>query len=163
MRIHWAATQQRVYALVAGKNGPQLKASKNELGSTDGAGPGGAPLASGLSFSAAGHVEFLGATLQAFSDTLSAFLDRPVLDMTGIPGRFDISLDVSMEDLVGLKTLAASAMVERPSDGGAAMPDGARAESVFSAIRGLGLKLEPRNVPTKQLVVDSATKEPTEN
>ena len=35
--------------------------------------------------------------------------------------------------------------------------------SVFAAVQKLGLKLEPRNIPLDDIVVDSAMKTPTEN
>jgi len=77
-------------------------------------------------------------------------MGRPVVDMTGIQGEFDISIECSMDSLPGLPPVAAS-------------PDSEARPSIFSAIHELGLNLEPRKVPGRHLVVDSAEKIPTPN
>ena len=70
-------------------------------------------------------------------------LDRPVVDFTGLAGRFDLTLDWS------------------PIDGPAENTTG---PSVFTALEEqLGLRLEPRKLPLEILVVDHANKTPTEN
>lgn len=139
MKVHWKETKEPAYALVAGRNGPRLKAS-TEAG------------AKRLSFSPDGHLEFVGTTLEAFADTLANFMAYPVLDLTGIQGRFDINLAVSMEDLRGLRP-----RIPEQAESG---DDTA---SIFTAIQALGLKLEPRRIAMKRLVVDEAAKIPTEN
>ena len=77
MKVHTGMRQDRVYALVAGKNGPHLKESA------------GRPV--GTQFHD-GHIEFTSVTLASFSAVLSGYLDYPVLDMTGVHGYFDIIL-----------------------------------------------------------------------
>ena len=68
-----------------------------------------------------------------------------VMDATGIRGVFDITLNITMEDL------------------GHTVPERAESGSIFSAVRELGLKLETRRAPIKHLVVDEAEKVPTDN
>ena len=144
MRVHWDAQQKAGYALVVGKTGSKLKKSVP--------GPDGAPDRR-MSFTMGGpetHLEFKGTTLEAFAKSLTIDLARPVANMTGIEGFFDIAFDCSSDSLTGLRPMAA---LEEPALG----------PSILTAIRGLGLDLVSQKVPVKRLVVDSAEAIPTEN
>ena len=106
-----------------------------------------------------------GITLARFSDMLSNMLDRPVIDMTELTGNYDIALDVSMEDMVGMRRMAA-AHGPGPMGGGGdsgPVPDASPSASIFTAIQNLGLKLDPRKAPMEFVVVDRGDKVPTEN
>jgi uncharacterized protein (TIGR03435 family) len=71
-------------------------------------------------------------------------LGRPVVDFTGVTGTFDLTLDWKPEDI---------------HDG-----DNNFGASIFAALEEqLGLKLEPRKVSLDVLVIDRASKAPTEN
>jgi uncharacterized protein (TIGR03435 family) len=96
------------------------------------------------------HLEFKGTTLEGFAKSLTIGLARPVADMTGIEGIFDIALDCSSDSLPGLRPMTAS-------------EDSAPGPSILTAIRSLGLNLVSQKVPVKRLVVDSAEPVPTEN
>jgi uncharacterized protein (TIGR03435 family) len=92
-----------------------------------------------------------GMTLDEFSGlvlTASAFgfkLDRPILDKTGLAGRFDFHLEFAIDD-----HLAAAA-----SD--------SAGPSIFTAVQQqLGLKLEPARGPGEFLVIDHIER-PSEN
>jgi uncharacterized protein (TIGR03435 family) len=105
-------------------------------------------------------------TMAGLTNTLSNMLDRPVVDMTEIQGTYDISLELASDELVGmLPAMAAAGRLPRPPADGAATPapDSAPAASIFTSIQQLGLKLEPRRVPTAYIVVDKAERVPTEN
>jgi uncharacterized protein (TIGR03435 family) len=103
-------------------------------------------------------LEFKGATLAGFADILSRFMDCPVLDRTGLPGAFDITLNVSMEDLAGLR-LQLGAPRQDAEAAGVVNP----AASIFSAIRALGLRLDATHASIRCVVVDEAEKSPTGN
>ena len=139
MSVHWAEKQASGYALVVGKSGPKL--TKSTLEDSDGRSMG----VDGL-----GHLTWTGEALDGVARSLSMLLDKPVVDNTGIPGAFDITLDVAPDSLPGLPSRS-------PSQESASLP------SIFTAIRGLGLELQPSQVTIKQLVVDSAQKIPTPN
>jgi uncharacterized protein (TIGR03435 family) len=160
LRVHWESKEQRVYALVAGRNGPHLAASK-ESAVSQVPGTDSQPVANRLSFSPDGHVELTGATLPSFANMLSNFLGSPVMDATGIQGVFDITLNITMEDLSALRsrTLVPDANLES----GHTVPEHAASGSIFSAMQELGLKLEARRTLIKHLVVDGAEKVPTDN
>jgi uncharacterized protein (TIGR03435 family) len=144
LKVHSETKPQRVFALVAARNGPHLVEAKD------------ADRGPGMSFDTSGHLQFVSMTLSGFADTMSRLLDRPVLDMTGIQGNFDITLNVSMQDLAGLKQILAAA-------GAADTTESNASSSIFSAIQELGLKLESRNAPIQNIVVDRAEKMPTGN
>jgi uncharacterized protein (TIGR03435 family) len=127
-----------------GKTGSKLKKSVP--------GPDGAPDRR-ESFTMGGpetHLEFKGTTLEGFAKSLTIDLARPVANMTGIEGFFDIAFDCSSDSLPGLRPMAA-------------LEDLALGPSIVTAIRGLGLDLVSQKVPVKRLVVDSAETIPTEN
>jgi uncharacterized protein (TIGR03435 family) len=121
-----------------------------------------------------------GMTLEATSAPIANIVNmlqtsagRPVVDKTGLKGRFDFKLNFSPEGLPGLPTPFGPAVPAPPPPGGAiAGPGGAgltpntSAEpvpSLFTAIQEqLGLKLESTKGPVEVLVIDSMQK-PTEN
>lgn len=145
LKVHKESRQDRVYALIVAKNGPHLKESKVQSDHPQ-----------DVTIHADGHMEFSSATLASFSSAMSVLLAFPVVDMTEIPGHFDITLNVTRGDLAGLKF---------PSDGvsAEAVPENNASSSVFAAMQQLGLKLESRNAPIQHIVVDSVEKVPTGN
>jgi uncharacterized protein (TIGR03435 family) len=87
-------------------------------------------------------VEAQGATLAEFSKLVALVFDRPVIDRTGIAGKFDIHLEFAVDE---------STPKLRPSD----PDDSARGVSIFTAIQQqLGLKLESAKGPGEFLVID---------
>lgn len=150
MTVRRETRELPVYALTVGKNGPNLKKTDKPD--------------DGISFSTGGHLE--ARTLASLALMLSSFTDRPVLDMTGIQGNFDITLDVSMDDLIGLRRLMSTAGAQPSGDvasGSGPAPENAPQPSLFTAIQQLGLRLEPRKAPMEMIVIDKAEKIPTEN
>jgi bla regulator protein BlaR1 len=90
-----------------------------------------------------------GATIAELCQYFSGLLDRPVIDKTGITGKFDIHLDLSAADLGH----PSPDTVLDPSDTYAA---------VNGAMHKLGLKMEATKGPKEFLVVDSVER-PSEN
>lgn len=166
MTLHRETKEQSVYALVVGKNGPKLKSAEEGGSGVAGPGPNGGPAPKGaVMISSNGHLEARGATMAALSDLLSNLLDRPVVDMTEIKGNYDIVLDVSTEDLAGLRKLAAGGPAHgpgTPAEAGPA-PESVPSASIFTAIQQIGLRLDSRKAPIEYIVVDKAEKVPTEN
>lgn len=176
MATHKETKEQPVYALVIGKSGPKL--TKSEEGN-EGAAPkaaislpdgGRGPAPKGAMMMSMGgpggnaRMQANGVTLARFSEMLSNMLDRPVLDMTELKGNYDIALDVSMEDLAGMKRLAVGpGGPGGPGGDHGPAPDAAPAASIFTAVQSLGLKLDPRKAPVEFLIVDRGEKVPTEN
>ena len=107
-------------------------------------------------------------TLASFADMLTAFVDRPVVDATGLTGGYDIAFDLQQEDLLTAARVAAqSAGVTLPilmppaaQPGQAADPAGS---SVFSSVQKLGLRLDARRMPVDVIIVQAADKLPIAN
>jgi uncharacterized protein (TIGR03435 family) len=108
-----------------------------------------------------------GATIGKFLDVLANQLDRPVTDMTGLSGTYDITLDFAIDPSIMQAKMAAMGggpppPEMAPPEGAAQDPSGAA--TIFSALTDqLGLRLEARKGPVDLLVIDSVQKTPTEN
>jgi uncharacterized protein (TIGR03435 family) len=97
-------------------------------------------------------VEAQGATLDEFSKMLRAVAARPVIDKTGITGRFDIRVEFSRE---GTNLI--------PLNGPPPATDPGGAPSIFTALQEqLGLKLDSGRGSVETLVIDHVEK-PSEN
>jgi uncharacterized protein (TIGR03435 family) len=140
--IHRDKRELPAYALVVG-SGPKL--AKND------ANPNGLP---GLGFRAPGVLGVVNATMADFVSVMqSNVLDRPVVDRTGLQGRFDFTLNWTPDESqfrgMGLQ-------VPPPS------PD-AKFPGLFTAIQEqLGLKLDSVNAPVEVIVIDGVEK-PSDN
>jgi uncharacterized protein (TIGR03435 family) len=141
VRVHWETKEAQGYALTVAKSGPKL--TRSAISEAD------APQKRSMSMSPSGHLEWRAESLEELASTLSVLTGSPVVDMTDLPGVFDIALDASPDSLPGLAF--GPKVTDSPNP------------SIFSAIRALGLNLEARKVPVKRLVVDSAEKVPTPN
>jgi uncharacterized protein (TIGR03435 family) len=140
--------ERRIYALVVGKGGPKLKAADS---ANDVAPRAGVAMTMG---SEGVHVTTPAATLTALAETISRFSDRPVVDMTGIPGRYDFDLVFSPDTLGALPA---------SRSGGASEALGTSSTSIYESVRDYGLKLEPRKAPMNVLRIDHIERTPTEN
>jgi len=98
--------------------------------------------------------DMMGGTMEEFAGRmLGNQVDRPVIDRTGLTGRFDIHLEFA-RDMTGTMLNGAPMAAPPPNDGGG--------PSIFTAIQQLGLKLSADKAPIDVIVVDSAQK-PAEN
>ena len=94
-------------------------------------------------------------------------VDHPIVDMTGLTGKYHVTLDISMQELMNIARAAGAAVPGSEGGGDASKPAELASDpggsSLFTTIQTLGLKLEPRKVPTAFIVVDHVEKMPTEN
>ena len=97
------------------------------------------------------HVTFKRMPMEALAQILADRLRAPVIDMTGLQGEYQLTLDLPLP--------GASAAAPEPAGELAPDPLGA----VFSTVERLGLKLEHRKAPIAVLVVDHVERAPTEN
>jgi uncharacterized protein (TIGR03435 family) len=151
LEAHQEQREFNVFALLVGKGGPKLNESPPlEAGVAEGA-------SFGMSSTPAGHgrIEVKRATMTALANTLPRMVGRPVVDLTGLTGRYDFDLEFSPEDARGMV----------PVTGGAgASPSAAEfGVSIFTSLQRVGLKLEAQRRPLEAIVVDRAERVPTEN
>jgi len=178
--LHKEKKDQPVYALTVGKNGAKLTeaVAKPDADPANGLykvvpnGPNGAEVRFGTTRSTAGpegiHLEIGRITMPALAQSLSAYVDKPVVDMTGLTGEYQVPLDLSLEDTMrGTQRLLAQAGVQLPlqqlpgaSPGEASTPAGG---SVLTAVEKLGLKLVARKAPVEVIVIDHLERSPTGN
>ena len=128
------------YELVTARGGVKLKPSDQPGYSTR---------------SGAGFLNAWGLSLNDLAAFLTRRLDRPVVDGTGIPGRFDLTLQWSPDET--------QSNPEMPNPNQAPAAADETRPSIFRAMEEqLGLKLEGRRSPVEILVIDRATT-PAEN
>jgi len=133
-RVHLAVHNERRivpgYALVIAKGGSKLKANT------------GAPF-SGMSVGF--EFKFQNAPAEQIAIMVEGSLKQPVVDKTGLTGKYDFDLIFTRDD--------------HPAD--APHPDYG---SIFTAIeKQLGLKLVPEKIPVDYLIIDHVERVPVEN
>ena len=190
--LHREAKEHAIYALVAAKGGPKLKPAEVSAdvpppgdgpavsGGMVAGGPGGLPKGGPprgnvmmRMDSAGAHLKAPSATIAMLADMLSRFSERPVVDMSGIEGRYDFDLVFSPETIHGMAggpgPGPGRGPMMAPPPGGAPehppvdAPPAGSAGSIYDSVQHYGLKLEPRKAPMEILIVDSIEKTPTEN
>src|SRR5262249_27080423 len=103
-------------------------------------------------------------TMAALASMLERFLDRPVVDLTGVNGSYDVTFDLSPEDYRAMLIRAATAAGLVMSPDSLRVLDASPAPaSLFEGLAKFGLNLETHKAPLDVLVVDSVRKTPTEN
>lgn len=140
LKFHREKKELSVYAITVGKHGPKLTKSQSD--------PNGLP---GLFFSRPGELHVRNATMVDFARVMQgAVLDRPVVDQTGLSGKYDFTLtwtpDESQFAGMGIR-------IPPPPNKADAPP------SLFTAIQEqLGLKLKATKAPADVLVIDHVEK-----
>jgi uncharacterized protein (TIGR03435 family) len=65
------------------------------------------------------HMEFTKVTMPALADTLTPFLDRPVVDATGLKGTYKVTLELPMEVMFAMmQNMARNSGMPGPGQGG---------------------------------------------
>jgi len=77
-------------------------------------------------------------TTEELAARLVRYAEVPVVDTTGLTGKYSVTIEVSNND-------------DEPGN------------TIFDAVEKLGLKLEPRKVTIEAVVVDQVSKSPTPN
>jgi uncharacterized protein (TIGR03435 family) len=133
VKVHTETKEMPVYALTLAKGGPKFSESKTE----------GQPAGRGK----AGVWSFERMSMSDFGTALSQAFGRPVVDATGLKGRYDIRLDAT-------PYMAADGKIG---------PEDVAGVLITALQEQLGLKVEARKDRIDTLVVDHAEKTPTVN
>jgi uncharacterized protein (TIGR03435 family) len=127
------------------------------------------------------HVDFSMTTMAGFANMITQLFEqlggtggKQVVDMTGIKGNYDATVDLSLVEMIAMaKASGADIPVGGPAgtSGGAggrgdvpvAADPGGRSTSLTDAVQSMGLRLESRKAMVDQLIVDHIEKTPAEN
>lgn len=138
VKVHRDTKEIPVYALLIAKNGPKLTEAAPDAECKSVFGPRN-PTDRNYDYKITGcSIDRL---VSGLGNSVSS--DRPVIDKTGLTGKYDISL-----------TATPDFRLRQSSDPGDI--------SALDAVQKLGLKLEPQKLPLEMVVVDHAEK-PSEN
>lgn len=140
LKFHREKADLSVYAIVVGKNGSKMAKSQGD--------PNGLP---GMFFSKLGALTCSNATMADFAGLMqSTVLDRPVVDQTALPGRYDFTLNWTPDQF---QFGGRGGTAPPPADDAAAPPD------LFTAMQEqLGLRFEATKAPADVLVIDRLEK-----
>jgi len=131
LKVHKEQREMPVYALIVAKGGPKLKPSAHD--------PLDVPDLSGSGNSVQQSLSFTNLSMGDLATGLQDWTDRPVVDQTGLSGRYDFKLHWTSGETR------------------ATAPDAP--PGLFTAIQEqLGLKLEPVKAQADVLVVDAVQK-----
>jgi uncharacterized protein (TIGR03435 family) len=173
LTYHKGSKEFPVYGFVVSKNGTKLKAVDEGAAAAD---DGKTPFtvdaqgsANGVSINLGNgsyfallpdHLEVRKLTFVQIGDVLSRFVDLPIVDMTNMPGKFNIDVKITPDDYrMLLLRGAASAGIAVPLP-----PEGAGAgDSLIAGLEAQGIRLERRKAPLDTIIVDHAEKTPTAN
>ena len=146
LKFHFEKRELPVYAVRLAKTGAKITKSQDD--------PKGIPgwnfgrTASGMTMT------FRNSPMSQFIAVLQNSMDRPVVDQTGLSGRYDFTLNFTPDP-------AQAALLGGPPAPAADNPDAA--PGLFAAFQQqLGLKLEPTRAPVDVMVIDKVEK-PSEN
>ena len=127
--MHPDKRELSIYALIVAKGGPKLEKSKSDPDALSGG--------SGHGIGSGQYMRFTNVTMAEFSQTMDLMVDKPVVDQTHLPGRYDFTL------LWTPDTLRA--------------PEPDAPPGLFTAVQEqLGLKLEATRGPADVFVIDHA-------
>jgi uncharacterized protein (TIGR03435 family) len=137
LSVHRETKQLPLYELVVGNNGSNMRDSDPN-----------APAGHSTRFVGRNNVfKSSKASMAEVIQVMNAFLDRPVVDKTGLAGTYDVKLTYTPDTPGNRRT------EPDPND-----------ISIYTAIQEqLGLRLEAKTGPVDVLVVDQGNKTPTEN
>jgi uncharacterized protein (TIGR03435 family) len=160
LKLHREAKSNDVYELTVAKDGPKLKPAR-ENGCVvfdrnhppiQTAGQPGPILCGSVRANPEGGADILGVTMPDLCRQLSAYVDRKILDKTGVKGIFDVHLDLSLADLVSSGAAPDSLSPSIAGDGG----------PIASAVKKLGLQMRSGKSTGEILVIDYVER-PSEN
>ena len=172
LNFHRGSKEFSVYALVVANGGLKMKELPTEpvVDAPVEVAVTGGPSGTTMSFGAGSSLNFGNNKFEAtklsmgrFAESLGRYLDRPVVDMTGLNGNYNFKLELTPEDYRALliRTAIAAGVTLPPE--ALRLLDGATDESLHTSLRALGLKLESRKAPLEVLLIDQVKRIPTEN
>jgi uncharacterized protein (TIGR03435 family) len=179
LSFHHDSKEVAVYALVLAKGGiklqetpldpnappPSVKPKSINVNAQGSAAGVFVDMGQGSSYSFADN-KLVGKQLNMFrlADTLGRYMEKPVVDMTGLPDTkfYDFTFDISADDY---RTM----LIRTAIRNGVTLPPGAErladlpTDTLAAAMEAAGLRLESRKAAQDVMVIDKADKTPTDN
>ena len=137
LKMHIELQPRPIYALVVAKDGPKL--TEHKLGPGDPPSTPNTLVHAGVEWVGPDEAAFMNASMGDLVSSLSARLDRIVVDQTGLTARYDFHVQPLPAEHYGAKS------------GGVGETDFA---GIIDGVKTLGLKLEPANTYTIVNVID---------
>ena len=113
------------------------------------------------------HMEAEKMPMDGLVEVLSKLVDKPIVDETGLKGKYKVALDITMAEMMQMARAAGAPIPANMPGGGAgpaeAASDPSGGRSVFNTVKALGLNLEAKKMPIEIIIVDKCEKTPTEN
>ncbi len=121
------------------------------------------------------HIDFSMTTMSGLADMLTQLFTqlggatggRQVVDMTGVEGHYDATIEISLADILAMARAAGVDLgpnvPNAPGATAGVASDPGGGSTLMDAVRSMGLKLESRKAPVDQFVIDHIEKAPTEN
>ena len=148
---HHEKRNTSAYALTVGRGGARLKEAAPDVNVPEGEEPHTLERKNERV-----RFEFDSVTMERFASLLSRYVDRPIVDQTGLKGRYRAFYEI---DRTALANGALMSVMPNADPTATADPR----ESIVSSLKQLGLKLDLRMLPVDVLVIDHVERVPTEN
>ncbi len=162
LKTHRETREVPVYALTVAKSGPKLQPFNGTCIPWDFDNPPAHPpppsLQCGRGHSTSNGLDLDAATMTDLRMFFLVTLDRPVVDKTGMTGRFNFHLELPPEAIEDFRHHARG--LPAGSDPAAPAPatDPSLISAIKTAVKKLGLNLEPTNGPGEFLIIDHVEK-----
>lgn len=175
LKFHHETKELPVYAIELGKGplslqesapdaaGAEPKAATNITGAGSEAGVS-VDLGQGSFYTFANNkFEIKKVNMDMLVRVLERYVDRPLIDQTGLKGTYDLTIPVTQEDYQTMLIRAAvnSGVVLPPQ--ALRLLDTGSIASLMDGLQQLGLKMDARKAPLDMVVVDQILKTPTQN
>jgi bla regulator protein BlaR1 len=149
LRVHRETREVPVYALTVAKGGPTLQPFQGSCTPWDFDHPAPGPMQCGTSRLTSNGLDVNAATMADLCMFFLVTLDRHVMDETGLAGRFNFHLEMPTEEF-GRRARSLPAL----SDPAAPATDPSLISAIKTAVKKIGLNLEPTEGPGEFLVID---------
>jgi len=176
MKVHRESKDLPVYVLGVSKAGARLTESKPDpntpaepAGTVNVSGDGnstgvGVDIGGGRSFAVADNqVQIRGMTMRDVAEVLTRFVDRVVVDQTGLTKTYDVTLELTPDEFNAIRIRSAvNAGVPLPPQA-MRLLDNASPDALSAPLSKFGITFEAKKAPLDVVVIDSVLKTPTEN
>ena len=176
LKVHRESKDLPVYVLGVSKAGARLTESKPDpnataepAGTVNVSGGGnntgvGVNIGGGRSFAVADNqVQIRGMQMRDVAEVLTRFVDRIVVDQTGLTKTYDITLELTPDEFNAIRIRSAvNAGVPLPPQA-MRLLDNASPDTLSAPLSKFGITFEAKKAPLEVVVIDSLLKTPTEN